>query len=151
MKASPTTSRNTKGSIGYVEYAYAKQNKLTTRQHDQQGRQDGRAERCSPSKPPPPMPNGKAAGFYVILTDQPGAGSWPIAGATFILIHKQPQDPAAAAEALKFFDWAYAKGDKMAEELDYVPMPDNVVTLSRRCGRPRSRTRSGKPLCAASH
>ena len=69
----------------------------------------------------------KAAGFYVILTDEPGAGSWPIAGATFILIHKQPQDPAAAAEALKFFAWAYAKGDKMAEDLDYVPMPDKVV------------------------
>ena len=66
-------------------------------------------------------------GFGVILTDQPGASSWPIAGATFILIHKQPQDAGRAAEALKFFDWAYAKGDKMAEELDYVPMPDKVV------------------------
>jgi phosphate transport system substrate-binding protein len=66
-------------------------------------------------------------GFAVVLTDEPGAESWPIAGATFILIHKQPQDPAATAEALRFFDWAYSKGDKMAEELDYVPMPDPVV------------------------
>ena len=62
-----------------------------------------------------------------ILTNEPGAESWPIAGATFILMHKQPQDAAAAREALKFFDWAYAKGDKMAEDLDYVPMPDKVV------------------------
>ena len=63
-----------------------------------------------------------------MLTDQPGAGSWPIAGATFILIPKQPKDPAATAEALKFFAWAYAKGDKMAEELDYLPMPQNAKT-----------------------
>ena len=89
----------------------------------------------------------KADGFYVILTDEPGAESWPIAGATFILIHKQPQDPAAAAEALKFFAWAYAKGDKMAEDLDYVPMPDNVVTRSRRSGRQRSRTLAAS-LCS---
>ena len=65
--------------------------------------------------------------MYVVLTDQPGATTWPIAGATFILIYQQPQDPAAAAEALKFFSWAYAKGGKMAEDLDYVPMPDPVV------------------------
>ena len=66
-------------------------------------------------------------GFGVVLTNEAGAGSWPIAGATFILMHKQPKDPAAATEALRFFAWAYAKGDKMAEDLDYVPMPDNVV------------------------
>ncbi len=71
----------------------------------------------------------KAPGFYQILTDEPGAKSWPIAGATFILIHKEPKDAAAAAEALKFFAWAYKNGDKMAEELDYVPMPDSVVKL----------------------
>jgi len=59
-------------------------------------------------------------GFGVIITNEPGAASWPIAGATFILIHKQPSDPAAAGAALKFFNWAYAKGGKMAEELDYV-------------------------------
>ena len=66
-------------------------------------------------------------GFGVVLTNEPGATSWPLAGATFILMHKVPQDAVAAKEALKFFDWAYAKGDKMAEELDYVPMPDKVV------------------------
>ena len=70
-----------------------------------------------------------APGFYMILTNSPGAKSWPIAGATFILVPKQPKDTAAAKEALKFFAWAYKNGDKMAESLDYIPMPDSVVNL----------------------
>ena len=74
-------------------------------------------------------------GYGVILTNQPGAQSWPMTAATFILIPKQPQDPAAAGEALKFFTWAYAKGGKMAEELDYVPMPAKVVGESRKLGQ----------------
>ena len=106
----------TKGAIGYVEYAYAKQNKLN---YAKMVNKDGKTVA-------PTSESFQAAaayadwtgtpGFGVILTDEPGADSWPIAGATFILIHKQPQDPAAASEALKFFSWAYAKGDKMAEE-----------------------------------
>ena len=68
-------------------------------------------------------------GYGVILSNQPGAGSWPMTAATFILIPKQPKDPAAATEALKFFAWAYSKGPKMAEDLDYVPIPDNVVKM----------------------
>ncbi|MGH8752108.1 MAG: phosphate ABC transporter substrate-binding protein PstS, partial [Burkholderiales bacterium] len=64
-----------------------------------------------------------------ILTDQPGKASWPITGASFILIYKQQADPAKGTQVLKFFDWAYKNGDKLAEELDYVPMPDNVVKL----------------------
>ena len=64
-------------------------------------------------------------GFGVVLTNEAGAAAWPLAGATFILIHKQPKDPAAATDALKFFAWAYAKGDKQALDLDYVPMPDS--------------------------
>ena len=70
-----------------------------------------------------------APGFYQILTDQPGDASWPITAATFILMHKQPKDKAAAATALKFFAWSFEKGDKMAEDLDYVPMPDGVAKL----------------------
>ena len=66
-------------------------------------------------------------GFGVILANQPGDQSWPMTAATWILIHKNPQDAAAAAEALKFFDWAYHSGGKMAEDLDYVAMPKNVV------------------------
>ena len=93
----------------------------------------------------------KAEGFHVVLTNEPGAGSWPIAGATFILMHKQPQDPKAAAEALKFFDWAYAKGDGMAEELDYVPMPDNVVAAVKKVWATEIKDASGKPIYALSN
>ena len=87
-------------------------------------------------------------GFYVILTDEPGAASWPIAGATFILIHKQPKDSAAAGEALKFFAWAYAKGGKMAEELDYVPMPAKVVADTQKVWASQIKDASGKALYA---
>ena len=117
----------TKGSIGYVEYAYAKQNKLT---YTKMINKDGKT--VAPTADAFQAAAASAdwtgtPGFGVILTDEPGANSWPITGATFILIHKQPQDPAAAHEALKFFAWAYAKGGKMAEDLDYVPMPAKVV------------------------
>ena len=71
----------------------------------------------------------KAPGYYLILVDQPGPDSWPITGASFILMHKQVKDAADALTALKFFSWAYTKGDKLAEELDYVPIPDNVVHM----------------------
>ena len=71
----------------------------------------------------------QAPGFCMILTNQPGAASWPIAGATFILVPKEPKDAAATSEALKFFAWAYKNGAKMAESLDYIPMPDSVVKL----------------------
>ena len=119
----------TKNSIGYVEYAYAKQNKLTyTALINKAGK-----------KVEPTVESFQAAasnadwthapGYYVILTDQPGDKSWPITASTFILMHKDPTDKAASAEAIKFFKWAFAKGGKMAEELDYIPMPDNVVKL----------------------
>ena len=85
----------------------------------------------------------------MILANQPGDESWPMTAATWILVYKQPQDPAATGEALKFFAWAYKNGGKMAEELDYVPMPAKVVTpTSRSTGRARSRTPSGKPVFA---
>ena len=71
----------------------------------------------------------KAPGFYEILTDEAGKNSWPIAGATFILMHKTQQKVANAEDVLKFFNWAYANGDSMAEALNYVPMPDKVVKL----------------------
>jgi phosphate transport system substrate-binding protein len=119
----------TKNSIGYVEYAYAKQNKLTfTALVNKAGK-----------TVPPTVASFQAAasnadwanapGYYVILTDQPGEQSWPITASTFILMHREPADKAASADAIKFFTWAFAKGDKMAEELDYIPMPDAVVKL----------------------
>ena len=142
---------NTKGSIGYVEYAYAKQNKLTTVSMINKDGKTVEPNSASFQAAAASADWEKADGFYVILTDEPGAGSWPIAGATFILIHKQPADSAAAAEALKFFGWAYAKGDKMAEDLDYVPMPDNVVTAVQKVWTAQIKDASGKPLFTASH
>jgi phosphate transport system substrate-binding protein len=137
---------NTKGAIGYVEYAYVKQNKMT---YVKVINKDG--ESVSPDSASFQAAAGnadwaKSDSFHVILTDQPGAQSWPIAGATFILFPIQPPDPAAAKEALKFFDWAYSKGGKMAEELDYVPMPPEVVTLIKKEWSSDIHDAGGKPL-----
>jgi phosphate transport system substrate-binding protein len=141
----------TKGSIGYVEYAYAKQNKLTFTKLVNKG---GKTVEPTAAAFMAAAANADWAGtpgFAVLLTDQPGDASWPIAGATFILVHKQPKDPAAAAEALKFFAWAYAKGDKMAEDLDYVPMPDGVVNAIQKVWVSEIKDAGGKPVFAASH
>ena len=119
----------TKNSIGYVEYAYAKQNKLT---YTGMVNKAGKTVQPTVEAFQAAASNAdwaKAPGYYVILTDQPGEKSWPITASTFILMHKEPADKAASAEAIKFFKWAFAKGGKMAEELDYIPMPDNVVKL----------------------
>jgi phosphate transport system substrate-binding protein len=119
----------TKNSIGYVEYAYAKQNKLT---YTAMVNKAGKTVQPTVEAFQAAASNAdwaKAPGYYVILTDQPGEKSWPVTASTFILMHKEPADKAASAEALKFFKWAFAKGDKMAEELDYIPMPEPVVKL----------------------
>jgi phosphate transport system substrate-binding protein len=119
----------TKNSIGYVEYAYAKQNKLT---YAALINKAGKTVQPTMEAFQAAASNADwahAPGYYVILTDQPGEKSWPITASTFILMHKEPADKAASAEAIKFFKWAFAKGDKMAEELDYIPMPDPVVKL----------------------
>ena len=116
-------------SIGYVEYAYAKQNKMS---HVQMRNQSG-----SYVMPSDASFKAAAAGadwsksFNQVLTDQPGKDSWPITGATFIMMHVKQDKPQQAAAALKFFDWAYINGDKMADELDYVPMPDSVEGIVR--------------------
>ena len=137
---------NTKGSIGYVEYAYAKQNNLTT---VSMLNKDGKVVAPSAAAFQAAAANAdweKSENYYVILTDQPGAATWPIAGATFILMYKQPSDPAAASQALKFFAWAYAKGGKMAEDLDYVPMPANVVASIQKVWAGQVKDASGKPV-----
>ncbi|MGH6626222.1 MAG: phosphate ABC transporter substrate-binding protein PstS [Burkholderiaceae bacterium] len=111
-------------SIGYVEYAYVKQNKMIYAQM-----QNAAGSFVSPDDI---AFKAAAAGadwsksFYQILTNQPGKESWPITGATFILMHKSQDKPAQAAATLKFFDWAYKNGDKTADDLDYVPMPASV-------------------------
>lgn len=134
-----------KGSIGYVEYAYAKQNKLTY----------GDLKNASGSFVSPDDKSFRAAaanadwkkapGFYLLLTNQPGKDSWPIAGATFILMHKKQDKPAQATEVLKFFDWAYKNGDKTALDLDYIPMPDNVKAVIRTSWK-QITDASGKPV-----
>src|SRR5229473_943363 len=141
----------TKGSIGYVEYAYAKQNKLT---HTNMLNKAGKT--VSPTSETFQAAAANAdwnsvPGYGVILSNQPGAQAWPMTAATFILIHKQPQDAAAAAEALKFFAWAYAKGGKMAEELDFVSMPTNVVAAIETAWGKDIKDAGGKPLFTVSH
>jgi phosphate transport system substrate-binding protein len=118
----------TKGSIGYVEYAYAKQNKLA---HTNLINKDGKTISPDLKTFQAAAANAdwsSAPGFGIILTNEAGAESWPITSATFILMHKKPADSAASETALKFFSWAYEKGSTMAEELDYVPLPSHVVT-----------------------
>ena len=116
-------------SIGYVEYAYAKQNKMS---YVLLLNADGNFV-----APDDLTFKAAAAGaqwqksFYQILTNQPGKDAWPITGATFIMMHTRQDKPAQAAAALRFFDWAFRNGDKVAEELDYVPMPDAVKQAIR--------------------
>lgn len=123
--------RSIKNSIGYVEYAYALQNKMT---YVQLKNRDGQFVK-------PEDVNFKAAaanakwkaeeGFYQILTNQPGKDSWPITGATFILMHTSQTNAESAKDVLKFFDWAYSNGSKLAADLDYVPLPENVIKMIR--------------------
>ena len=87
-----------------------------------------------------------APGMYLILTDAPGKSAWPIAGATFILMHKAQEKPENGREVLKFFTWAYDKGDSMAEELDYVPLPNAVVNQIQANWKAQLKDTSGKPL-----
>jgi phosphate transport system substrate-binding protein len=103
---------------------------------------------------PPDADNFKAAAagadwnktFFQVLTDLPGKDAWPISGATFILMHKQSDKPASTARALKFFDWAFANGDKMADELEYVPLPASLKTLIRSGWAANLKDASAKPI-----
>ena len=124
--------QQTKASIGYVEYAYAKQNKMT---FTKMVNKDGKTVSPSLETFQAAAANAdwaSAPGFGVILTEQAGASTWPITNPTFILMQKKAPDGAISGEALKFFSWAYSKGDKMAAELDYVPIPENVVGLIKK-------------------
>jgi phosphate transport system substrate-binding protein len=121
----------TDGAIGYVEYAYAKQTKMAycdlVNSAGKTVAPSGESFQAAAAS----ADWSHAPGYYLILTDQPGAGSWPITGASFILIYGVPPDAAAAGEALKFFDWAYRSGAKMAAELDYVPLPESLIKQVR--------------------
>ena len=131
-------------SIGYVEYSYAKQNKMShVMMRNQAGNFVG-----------PDEDNFKAAAagadwsksFYQILTEQAGKDAWPLTGATYVLMYKSQDKPASAASALKFFDWAYASGDKMASDLEYVALPDSLKTLIRKQWANDIKDASGKAI-----
>lgn len=138
-------TQQTRGGIGYVEYAYAKQNKMNAVKLVNKDGKTVEPKSAAFQAAAAGADWANAKGYYLILTDQPGAASWPITGASFILMHKEPQDPNAAKEALKFFAWAYKSGDKMAEDLDYVPMPDAVVKLVDQTWKASIKA-SGQPL-----
>jgi phosphate transport system substrate-binding protein len=135
-----------KGSIGYVEWAYAKKNKMS---HTQLKNRDGVFLQ-------PDDDNFKAAaanadwartpGFSVVLTDQPGKAAWPITGVSYILVHKAQEDAAKGKEVLKFFDYAFKNGDAAATELDYVPMPDSVTKLVQDAWKANMKDASGKAI-----
>jgi phosphate transport system substrate-binding protein len=137
---------NTKGSIGYVEYAYALQNKLTfTKMVNKAGKtvtptsaafQAAASNADWKSKP----------GYGVILANQPGDQSWPMTASTWALVQKKPTDPAATGEALKFFAWAYKNGAKMAESLDYIPMPASVTADIEKDWKSEVKDSSGKSV-----
>jgi phosphate transport system substrate-binding protein len=117
----------TDGAIGYVEYAYAKQNKMT---YTLLINKAGKAVAPNSASFQAAAASADWAGadsYYLILTDQAGERSWPVTGASFILVHRQPDDAVAVGEALKFFAWAYKDGAKMAAELDYVPLPAALI------------------------
>jgi phosphate transport system substrate-binding protein len=139
---------NTKGSIGYVEFAYAKQNKLTFTKMVNKG---GKAVAPTSEAFQAAAANAdwkSQPGYGVILANQPGDQSWPMTAATWILVYKKPVDPVATGAALKFFAWAYKNGAKMAEDLDYVPMPDNVVKDIESSWTSDIKDPSGKPIFA---
>lgn len=120
-----------KGSIGYVEYAYAKQKNLAPVLMQNQAGNYVAPSRRSFQSAAANADWTKTPAFHVLLTDQPGKESWPISGATFILVHKQQQNPDVAKGMLKFFDWAYREGTRIADDLDYVEMPQSVVELAQ--------------------
>jgi phosphate transport system substrate-binding protein len=131
-------------SIGYVEYAYVKQNKMTfTLMRNRDGQFVAPSDTAFKAA---------AAGadwarsFHQITTDQPGKESWPLTNPTYILMHRTQDKPAVAANALKFFDWAFQNGDKLADDLDYVPLPPTVKDLVRRQWATQIKDAAGKPI-----
>jgi phosphate transport system substrate-binding protein len=148
-KGSEGVSQNaaqTVGALGYVEYAYAKQNNLNY----------AKMVNAAGKVVAPTMEAFQAAAagadwtsapdFHVIMTNAAGDKSWPVAGSTFILMQTVPTDAADSATALKFFDWGYKHGKQMAEDLDYVPMPDSVVALIEKTWKDKIKTTDGKPV-----
>jgi phosphate transport system substrate-binding protein len=135
-----------KGSIGYVEWAYAKKNKMS---HTQLKNRDGVFLQPDDDNFKAAAANAdwaKTPGFSVVLTDQPGKAAWPITGVSYILVHKAQEDAAKGKEVLKFFDYAFKSGDTAATELDYVPLPDSVTKLVQDAWKSNMKDASGKAI-----
>ncbi|HEY2658770.1 MAG TPA: phosphate ABC transporter substrate-binding protein PstS [Caulobacteraceae bacterium] len=138
--------KQTIGSIGYVEYAYAKQNHMD---YALMQNKDGQFVTPDANNFAAAAGHGdwtKAPGFYLLLLDQPGAASWPITGATFILVYKQQANAATGASVLKFYDWAYKNGDGAASALDYVALPANLKAMVRKAWVAEVKGPDGKPV-----
>jgi phosphate transport system substrate-binding protein len=135
------------GSIGYVEFAYAKQAKMAYTM----------VQNAAGNYPAPDNDTFKAAAvgaeweknnYYVVITNQAGKDAWPIAASTFVLMQKVQDDPAKGTEVLKFFNWAYANGAKMAEDLEYVPLPESLVKTIQGTWAAELKDAAGKPLAS---
>lgn len=135
-----------KGSIGYVEYAYAKKNKMTHAALKNQAGNFIQPDDLTFQAATASADWAKAPGFFLVLTDQPGKDSYPISGASFILMHKSQDKPEKALAVLKFFEWSFKNGAKSAAEMDYVPMPDNAVKLVQAMWKSEIKNAAGQPV-----
>lgn len=138
--------RQTVGSIGYVEYGYAKQNKMTYAAMQNKAGAYVEPTAANFAAAAAGADWSKAPGNFLLLLNQPGAKAWPITGATFILVYKKQTNAESGANVLKFFDWAYKNGDKAAEALDYVPLPAGVKALVRKQWAAEVTGPDGKPV-----
>ena len=135
-----------KGSIGYVEYAYVKRNKMNYTLVKNRDGQFAQPDDANFKAAASGADWAKTPGMGVILTNQAGKDTWPISGATFILVHKVPANPANTKEVIKFFEWAFANGGAMATELEYVPLPADVTKLINTSWKTNLKDASGKAL-----
>ena len=135
-----------KGSIGYVEYAYVKRNKMNYTLVKNRDGQFAQPDDVNFKAAASGADWAKTPGMGVILTNQAGKDTWPISGATFILVHKVPANPANTKEVIKFFEWAFANGGAMATELEYVPLPADVIKLINTSWKTNLKDASGKAL-----
>ncbi len=140
------TVHNTRGGIGYVEYAYAKQNHLVTTELRNKAGHFVQPAMPAFQAAASSADWGSAKNYAVNLIDQPGEATWPIMSATFIELPKDPKDPTRSANVMKFFDWAYKSGDKIAVNLDYVPLPGKVADLVRKDWHSEVKSPDGKPV-----
>jgi phosphate transport system substrate-binding protein len=134
------------GAVGYVEYAYALQNKLTFGEMQNKAGKFIKPDSESFQAAAANADWESAPGFGILLTEQPGDKSWPVTGATFILMYKSQDKPERAQQVLDFFSWGYKNGDKLAMQLDYVPMPATVVKQIEAAWASEIKDSSGKPI-----